>query len=270
MRHRPPITWGLTLLTLQVHSYYYPVSSYVASKSISTKRPLSSMQPTDGLPRRSPHQIATAIQASMMRISNGDCNNKKIEELGVPASPNQRPNGFLRTVTSYFLPKHSGITNRQRLAKMGLTAALSYGFVSNMSFAVLSSIAWYIFSKRVSHERGRHLFFAILSLLTIFRYNVQTGLSPLAPGQWKGFLAVYAGFFVFNNIVRPLRMALAIAICPAFDQAVDWVQKRVGLNNKAIAVGITVFLTNVVGTLVAFASGVSVASHLAGVPVFGK
>jgi hypothetical protein len=65
-----------------------------------------------------------------------------------------------------------GLTTRQKLAKMGLAAVLSYGWVSNVSYAICVSIAWYGFSKK-------------------------TGLSPLAPDQWKPFLAVYAGFFVF-------------------------------------------------------------------------
>lgn len=39
---------------------------------------------------------------------------------------------------------------KEKLAKMGLAAALSYGWVSNMSYGVSVSLAWYIFSKRVS------------------------------------------------------------------------------------------------------------------------
>jgi hypothetical protein len=41
------------------------------------------------------------------------------------------------------------LTFRQRLAKMGLAAVLSYGWVSNMSYCVTVSLAWYIFSKQV-------------------------------------------------------------------------------------------------------------------------
>jgi len=43
----------------------------------------------------------------------------------------------------------SNLTTRQRLAKMGLAAVLSYGWVSNVSYAVCISIAWYGFSKKV-------------------------------------------------------------------------------------------------------------------------
>ena len=30
------------------------------------------------------------------------------------------------------------------------------------------------------------------------------GLSPLDPGQWPAFLAVYAVFFAFQNVIRPV------------------------------------------------------------------
>ena len=43
-----------------------------------------------------------------------------------------------------------GVSTKQQLAKMGLAVALSYGWVSNLSYCVSVSLAWYIFSKRVS------------------------------------------------------------------------------------------------------------------------
>ena len=42
-----------------------------------------------------------------------------------------------------------GLTTKERLAKMGLSALLSYGWVSNMSYAVTLSLSWYGFSKKV-------------------------------------------------------------------------------------------------------------------------
>ena len=95
----------------------------------------------------------------------------------------------------------------------------------------------------------------------------QTGLSPLAPGQWKKFLAVYAGFYVFNNIVRPIRLAASVAVSPRFDDLVLWVQNRFGVR-KGIAVTITVIVVNVFGTIFVSAALIGLASALAGVPVF--
>jgi hypothetical protein len=54
-----------------------------------------------------------------------------------------------RSVSKAYRPKEDGLTFRQRLAKMGLATVLSYGWVSNMSYGVSVSTAWYIFSKRV-------------------------------------------------------------------------------------------------------------------------
>jgi hypothetical protein len=146
-------------------------------------------------------------------------------------------------IRSYFAPD-DGLTFRQRLGKVGLSCALAYGWVSNMSYSVTVSLAWYIFSK-------------------------QTGKSPLAPGQWKGFLAVYAGFWVFNNIVRPLRLTVAIAIGPQFDNVVAGIEKRMRVS-RGVAIFITVLFANLFGTILAMASGVLLASTLAGVPVFAK
>merc|ERR1712232_1051066 len=71
--------------------------------------------------------------------------------------------GFKKNESS----EENKLSFRQKLAKMGLSVVLSYGFVSNMSYCVTVSLAWYGFCTK-------------------------TKLSPLAPGQWKPFLAVYA------------------------------------------------------------------------------
>jgi len=142
-----------------------------------------------------------------------------------------------------FPPKEDdGLTFRQKLAKAGLSVALSYGWVSNVSYSVTVSLAWYIFSKR-------------------------TGLSPLAPGQWKPFLAVYAGFYVFNNIVRPVRFALSVSVSLYFDRVVTWIQNKFRVS-KGVAVGLTIFLANVVGTISLMCLGISLAATAAGVPIF--
>lgn len=142
-----------------------------------------------------------------------------------------------------FPPKpDDGLTFRQRLAKAGLSVVLSYGWVSNVSYCVTVSLAWYIFSKR-------------------------SGLSPLAPGQWKSFLAVYAGFYVFNNIVRPVRFALSVSVSMYFDRAVQMIQDKFKLK-RGVAIGITVFLANFVGTIALMCLGISIAATAAGVPVF--
>ena len=135
-----------------------------------------------------------------------------------------------------------GPTTKEKLAKMGLSALLSYGWVSNMSYAITLSLSWYTHSKK-------------------------TGLSPLAPGQWKPFLAVYAGFYVFTNIIRPLRFGLSVVVSQYFDRFVGFIERKSGWGRKA-SIGVVVFLANVCGTFAAMGLGVGVASTLAGVPIF--
>lgn len=117
-------------------------------------------------------------------------------------------------------------------------------------------IAWHILG-----------WFVFTTIFLLFYF--QTGKSPLAPGQWKGFLAVYAGFFVFNNIVRPLRLAVAVGVSPKFDAFVKKVQEKCNVG-KPLAVTITVVLANVVGTISFMCLGIFLASILAGVPVWAK
>lgn len=62
-------------------------------------------------------------------------------------------------------PSSDGLTTKERLAKMGLSCLLSYGFVSNMSYCVSISLAWFGFTKKVSSgiwKRFEKPFFLIL------------------------------------------------------------------------------------------------------------
>jgi len=135
-----------------------------------------------------------------------------------------------------------GLSFKEKLAKAGLSVLLSYGWVSNMSYSVTLSLAWYGFSKK-------------------------TKLSPLAPGQWKPFLAVYAGFYVFNNIVRPIRFAASAVVSKYFDNAVAFIERKTKLSKKW-SIFVMVFLANICGTFAAMGLGVKIASSAAGVPIF--
>jgi len=155
----------------------------------------------------------------------------------------EKKKGIFGRVMNMFKPKSSeNLSTKELLAKMGLSALLSYGFVSNMSYCVTVSLAWFGFTKK-------------------------TGLSPLAPEQWKGFLAVYAGFYVFNNIIRPLRVGISIGVAKYFDAAISKVQNMLKVS-KPISIGIVVFLANIVGTCSLMSLGIAIASSLSGVPIF--
>lgn len=92
-------------------------------------------------------------------------------------------------------------------------------------------------------------------------------MSPLSPGQWKPYLAVYAGFYVFNNFLRPFRLGLSVVVSKYFDSLVNYVQVKTKLSKKW-SIGIVVFLANICGTLSAMALGVLIASTASGVPIF--
>ena len=113
---------------------------------------------------------------------------------------------------------------------MGLSVLLSY------------SIAWYIF-------------------------NVKYKTSTLAPNQWKSYLLVYSGFYIFNRIVRPARLGVAALLSQYFDAAIQYIQDRTQLRRK-YCIGILVFMTNVVGTLFVMSCGICMASLASGIPIF--
>jgi hypothetical protein len=78
---------------------------------------------------------------------------------------------------------------------------------------------------------------------------------------------VYAGIWVFNNIIRPLRLAAAVAVTPYFDRMIESVQQKTNFS-RPIAIALVVFLFNIVGTISLLIGGVTLASIAAGVPIF--
>lgn len=127
------------------------------------------------------------------------------------------------------------------LAGLGLNALLAYGFVSNVSYITCLVLSWISFSGN-------------------------TQMSPLAPGQWKPFLAIYAGYWAINNVLRPLRFSLSLVLMPYFNKMIDYVKKRTGYGRK-ISTGIVIFAVNFCGTISYMTLGIAIASMITGVPV---
>jgi hypothetical protein len=71
---------------------------------------------------------------------------------------------------------------------------------------------------------------------------------------------------VFNNVIRPLRLGVSIALAPALDELVLFFQKRLKVK-KPVAITVTVVAVNVFGTVVLMSGGILVAALLAGVPL---
>eukprot|EP01039_Chlorochromonas_danica_P005058 gene5058-5556_t len=137
--------------------------------------------------------------------------------------------------------KGQGLFSKEQLSKLGLQMLLAYGFVSNVSYITCMIIAW------VTHGK-------------------KYGLSPLAPGQWKFFLLIYSGLWAANNVIRPARFSLALAISPLFTKLIDFFQARLTVK-RVTATAIVVFLVNVVGTVSFLVLGLLTATRLAHVPL---
>lgn len=219
------------------------------SASISTRFiPVRSINPAIGSSWHQPPW--TSRKQICLFEASSDGKESKEEEVGdiEPLSPQdseEKISTRARLRKRFFPPKEEDeLTFKQKLSKAGLSVVLSYGWVSNVSYSISVSLAWFIFSK-------------------------QTGLSPLAPQQWKKFLAVYSGFYVFNNIVRPIRLGMSVGVSLYFEKIVNAIQERLGVK-KRVAIFITVFLANVVGTISLMCLGIWLASLAAGVPIFAK
>lgn len=150
---------------------------------------------------------------------------------------------FLSKLKSMFRKNgQNGVTlDKKGLSKLGLNCLLAYGFVSNVSYITCLILSW------ITHGKS-------------------TGLSPLAPGQWKKFLLVYATFFAFNNVIRPLRFSLSLVITPIFDRAIELCQKKTGWSTR-YSTGFVIFSVNVCGTFLYLFGGLFIATSIARVPL---
>jgi hypothetical protein len=179
------------------------------------------------------HPMPTMTHHSYIRTGSSlfaDLKNVNYDEdSNVPAA-DEKKKSFFGKIFNAMKPKSGkNMSTKEMLAKMGLSTLLSYGFVSNMSMGACVTCSWYTFARK-------------------------TGLSPLAPNQWKGFLGVYAGFYVINNFLRPFRIAASIAISKYFDEAITNIQTKTKLP-RAAAIATVVFLANVVGTCTVMGGG---------------
>ena len=137
-----------------------------------------------------------------------------------------------------------GLNNKfkkEDIAKLGLFTFMSYGWVSNVSYITCLIISWIIHGK-------------------------EYGLSPLAAGQWKYFLTIYAALWAANNVLRPFRVTFALFLAPYFEKWVDSVEKRTKFK-RATATAIVIFLFNICGTVSYLVGGLFLATKLAGVPL---
>lgn len=86
-------------------------------------------------------------------------NEQEVTPQGSPSSSYETPKSIatsekvvtaLERVKAYFSGNTDGLTIKEKLAKMGLSVALSYSFVSNLAGCSSVVLTWYIFCKKVS------------------------------------------------------------------------------------------------------------------------
>ena len=118
--------------------------------------------------------------------------------------------------------------DKAAMARLGLGAVASYGFVSNVTYGGGLAVSWIAFVS-------------------------QKGVSPLAPGQWPAFLAFYAGFWMAQNFVRPLRLSAALTLAPLFDRFISFVEARTGLSRGG-AFGVYIALLGITTCTLVFGS----------------
>jgi len=207
-----------------------PTTRIARQQSLTLQQEASWRKIRTGFPR-------TSLSSSLGAAADGDTDDKNDSE---PSNDNGEKRNLLGRFKGNKNEEDDGLSFREKLAKGGLSLAMTYGSVSNFNYSISLSIAWYLFSKR-------------------------TALSPLNKGQWAPFLAVYAGFYVFGNIIRPLRFTAAVALAPYFDRLIQWIQKRTKLS-RGKAVGLAILFVNVLGTFALMFTGVAIASIASGVP----
>lgn len=128
-----------------------------------------------------------------------------------------------------------------KISKLGVPFALSYSIMSQINGALTLSVAWYMTCQR-------------------------TGVSPLVPGQWKALLKSYGTMYAVVQLLRPFRVAAAIAMSKLSKEFLDHTQEKLSCG-KGVAIACQYGLGWLVWGALA-AVGVSVASLSSGVPLW--
>mmetsp|Transcript_30023 Transcript_30023/g.62765 ORF Transcript_30023/g.62765 Transcript_30023/m.62765 type:complete len:389 (-) Transcript_30023:407-1573(-) len=132
--------------------------------------------------------------------------------------------------------------DRAALRKKGIPFLLTYSIISNLNGAVSLSVAWYMTVKR-------------------------TGLSPLVPGQKKSLLASYAMIYGALQVLKPFRVAAAVAMSKLSADYLEMTQERFRCSRN-VAIGCQ-YLMGQVMMGITFYVGVTVVSLITGVPIWG-
>jgi hypothetical protein len=122
---------------------------------------------------------------------------------------------------------------REQLARYGLGAFAAYGILSNLNAGVLICVSW----------------------LGVVRNLGVTPLDAAHPQAAGYFAASYAALYVTSNLLRPVRLSLAVAAAPFFNRLLDALQRGLRLPRPAAFAAVLVMIAT--GTLAGVAAALA-------------
>lgn len=181
-----------------------------------------------------PYKIDSTVDAGSSYILADDVRVKNGTHSSLPTTKKSTITAMLTNI------KCNLKLNKKKIAKLGIDFGLSYNLISNINGSVTFSVAWFLASTK-------------------------TGLSPLAPGQWKTLLTAYGSLYVFVCFLRPIRFALALGTTQRMGHFLRYIQDRIGITRHIaiIFTGALIFLLWGSFTIL----GVTIASWISAVPI---
>jgi len=132
--------------------------------------------------------------------------------------------------------------DKQAIRSKGVSFLLTYSIMSNLNGALSLTFAWYLTVKR-------------------------TGVSPLVPGQKRALLASYAMIYGALQVLKPFRIAAAIAMSRLSAEYLVVTEERLKCSRR-VAIGCQ-YVMGQIAMGITFLAGVSLVSLLTGVPIWG-
>jgi len=228
-----------SLTSLSSLSYYATIGSAtnIGGDEIEIPRPLSTRMQQQQQHNASSYPLVEVLGVVSDETEDGD--DPTMIYNSATATSTSTSNNIL--INTWNKIKSSMKFDKQAIIGLGFDFGLTYNFISNINGSITLSVAWYIAS-------------------------MKTGLSPLAPGNWRALLAAYASMYVIVCFLRPVRIALALGATHRMERFLQYMQQRIGCKRP-----IAIFVTGVLGFVLwatCAAIGVTLASTLAGVPLW--
>ena len=220
-------------------------SSFHRSKQSTKRRPLlsSSSRYVAASPLLSPHSETDDARDTPTECPRGYYLNT-VNNTCTPLGPLGKISQLVETFGP-FKKIYEAISNlfggMENAKKMGVSFALSYSLLSQINGSVTLSVAWYMACR-------------------------STGMSPLAPGQWKTLLKAYGTLYAIIQLLRPFRVAGAVAMSKMSAELLKITEEKLDCSRKVAIV--LQYIMGWMAWLVLASTGIAAASLSTGVPIF--